>query len=127
MTCAASNTSWGFPVSPRIDDEHVPEGVADAVFAWLREVDERFSPFKAGSEVSRLDRGELRTDEVSADLAEVLDLRERYRVATGGVCRARLPGITVVAPSLTEADATATAASARGRGGRRVGHGAGRP
>lgn len=34
----------GFPVSLRIDDEDVPERAADAVFAWLREVDERFSP-----------------------------------------------------------------------------------
>ncbi|KUN89355.1 FAD:protein FMN transferase [Streptomyces griseoruber] len=82
----------GFPVSLRIDDEPVPEGAADAVFAWLREVDERFSPFKEGSEVSRLDRGELSRDEVSADLAEVLALCEEYRVATGGAFDVRLPG-----------------------------------
>ncbi|MFF3330912.1 FAD:protein FMN transferase [Streptomyces sp. NPDC002888] len=82
----------GFPVSLRVDDEHVPDEAADAVFAWLREVDERFSPFKAGSEVSRLDRGELRADEVSADLAEVLDLCEHYRVETGGAFDVRLPG-----------------------------------
>ncbi|MFH8801353.1 FAD:protein FMN transferase [Streptomyces sp. NPDC017936] len=82
----------GFPVSLRVDDERVPEGVADAVFAWLRETDERFSPFKEGSEVSRLDRGELAADEVSADLAEVLGLCEEYRVATGGAFDVRLPG-----------------------------------
>ncbi|MFF4832970.1 FAD:protein FMN transferase [Streptomyces sp. NPDC001315] len=82
----------GFPVSLRIDDEHVPDGIADAVFAWLREVDERFSPFKADSEVSRLDRGELSAGEVSPDLAEVLGLCEEYRVATGGAFDVRLPG-----------------------------------
>ncbi|MEU1519372.1 FAD:protein FMN transferase [Streptomyces sp. NPDC005811] len=82
----------GFPVSLRIDDDRAPEGVADAVFAWLREVDERFSPFKEGSEVSRLDRGELSPEEVSADLAEVLGLCEEYRVATGGAFDVRLPG-----------------------------------
>ncbi|MFC4498264.1 MULTISPECIES: FAD:protein FMN transferase [Streptomyces] len=82
----------GFPVSLRIDDERVPEGAADAVFAWLREVDERFSPFKSGSEVSRLDRGELSLAEVGTDLAEVLDLCEEYRVATGGAFDVRLPG-----------------------------------
>ncbi|AWW37031.1 FAD:protein FMN transferase [Streptomyces cadmiisoli] len=82
----------GFPVSLRIDDEEVPEGLADAVFAWLREADERFSPFKEGSEVSRLDRGEIAPGEVGADLTEVLDLCERYRVATGGAFDARLPG-----------------------------------
>ncbi|MER5530164.1 FAD:protein FMN transferase [Streptomyces sp. NPDC002677] len=82
----------GFPVSLRIDDQDVPESAADAVFAWLREADERFSPFKPDSEVSRLDRGELSETEVSADLAEVLALCEEYRLATGGAFDVRLPG-----------------------------------
>ncbi|MFJ4471787.1 FAD:protein FMN transferase [Streptomyces sp. NPDC089424] len=82
----------GFPVSLRIDDEHVPQGLADAVYAWLREVDDRFSPFKPHSEVSRLDRGEIGRDDVSPDLAVVLDVCERYRVASGGAFDARLPG-----------------------------------
>lgn len=82
----------GFPVSLRIDDEDVPAEAADAVFAWLREVDERFSPFKANSEVSRLDRGELSPGALSADLTEVLGLCERYRVETGGAFDVRLPG-----------------------------------
>ncbi|GGM11779.1 FAD:protein FMN transferase [Streptomyces fumigatiscleroticus] len=80
----------GFPVSLRVDDEDVPERAADAVFDWLREVDARFSPFRPDSEVSRLDRGEVR--DVSADLREVLDLCEEYRLATGGAFDVRLPG-----------------------------------
>ncbi|MFI2432769.1 FAD:protein FMN transferase [Streptomyces sp. NPDC018693] len=82
----------GFPVSLRIDDEGECEALADAVYGWLREVDTRFSPFKAGSEVSRLGRGELAKGEVSADLAEVLGLCEEYRVASGGAFDVRLPG-----------------------------------
>ncbi|MCI3271650.1 FAD:protein FMN transferase [Streptomyces cylindrosporus] len=82
----------GFPVSLRVDDEDVPGSAADAVFGWLREVDERFSPFRPDSEVSRLDRGELSESGVSADLAEVLGLCEHYRVATGGAFDVRLPG-----------------------------------
>ncbi|WP_369276358.1 FAD:protein FMN transferase [Streptomyces sp. R11] len=82
----------GFPVSLRVDDEHVGEEAADAVFAWLREVDARFSPFKADSEVCRLDRGEVARRDVSADLDEVLGLCEEYRVATGGAFDVRLPG-----------------------------------
>lgn len=42
----------GFPISLRIDDENAPAEAADAVFAWLHEVDARFSPFKDDSEVS---------------------------------------------------------------------------
>jgi thiamine biosynthesis lipoprotein len=41
--------------------------------AWLHEVDRRFSTYRADSEVSRLDRGELRIEEGSADLRGVLD------------------------------------------------------
>ncbi|WP_217236672.1 FAD:protein FMN transferase [Streptomyces sp. AC555_RSS877] len=82
----------GFPVSLRVDDEHIPESAADAVFAWLHEVDVRFSPFRPDSEVSRLDRGELSPGDLSADLREVLDLCEHYRAATGGAFDVRLPG-----------------------------------
>ncbi|MGW0190523.1 FAD:protein FMN transferase [Streptomyces sp. NPDC003362] len=82
----------GFPVSLRIDDTGVPEGLADAVYAWLREADARFSPFRPDSEVSRLDRGELCPEDVSAGLAEVLAIAERYRVATGGAFDVRPPG-----------------------------------
>ncbi|MCX4978809.1 MULTISPECIES: FAD:protein FMN transferase [unclassified Streptomyces] len=84
----------GFPVSLRIDDGDgdAQEEAADAVFAWLREVDARFSPFKPDSEVSRLDRGELAAHELSPDLVEVLDLCEDYRVATLGAFQVRLPG-----------------------------------
>ncbi|MFD5697016.1 FAD:protein FMN transferase [Streptomyces lasiicapitis] len=82
----------GLPVSLRIDDAHVPEGIADAVFGWLREVDARFSPFKSDSEVSRLNRGELSIAGISSDLAHVLDLGEQYRRASGGAFDMRLPG-----------------------------------
>ncbi|MGC9497858.1 FAD:protein FMN transferase [Streptomyces sp. WG7] len=80
----------GFPVSLRVDDPDVPAEAADAVFAWLREADARFSPFRPDSEVSRLGRGEVAR--VSAELGEVLDLCEEYRVATGGAFDVRLPG-----------------------------------
>jgi thiamine biosynthesis lipoprotein len=82
----------GFPVSLRIDDEGDFEEAADAAFAWLREVDERFSPFKPDSEVSRYGRGRLERHELSDELIEVLDLCEHYRVATGGAFDVRLPG-----------------------------------
>ncbi|KPH98379.1 ApbE family lipoprotein [Actinobacteria bacterium OK074] len=84
-----------FPVSLRIDDDLdalAEQALADRVFAWLREVDERFSPFKPDSEVSRLDRGELAPDGLSDDLTEILGLCEEYKAATGGAFNVRLPG-----------------------------------
>ncbi|MFD5161772.1 FAD:protein FMN transferase [Streptomyces hawaiiensis] len=80
----------GFPVSVRIDDEDLPGAPVDALFAWLREVDARFSPFRPDSEVSRLDRGEV--PQPSGDLREVLALCEEYRIATDGAFDVRLPG-----------------------------------
>ncbi|MFI5873727.1 FAD:protein FMN transferase [Streptomyces sp. NPDC051445] len=82
----------GFPVSLRVDDTVVPDAAVDAVFAWLHEVDARFSPFRADSEVSRYGRGELSADGLSAGLVEVLGICDRYRTATGGAFDVRLPG-----------------------------------
>jgi thiamine biosynthesis lipoprotein len=86
----------GLPISLTIDGDGEGHGgaspAADLVFAWLREVDERFSPFRADSEVCRMDRGELEPHELSPDLVEVLDLCEQYRVASGGAFQVRMPG-----------------------------------
>jgi thiamine biosynthesis lipoprotein len=46
--------------------------LADDFFAWMREVDRRFSTYRDDSEVCRLDRGELRPSEYSEHLREVL-------------------------------------------------------
>ena len=47
--------------------------LAEDVFGWLREVDARFSTYRADSEVCRFDRGELLLSEASADLRLVLE------------------------------------------------------
>jgi thiamine biosynthesis lipoprotein len=49
------------------------ERLAETVFAWLHEVDERFSTYRPDSEVNRLDRGEIDVGECSPDLVRVLD------------------------------------------------------
>lgn len=60
------------------------DAMAEDVFAWLREVDERFSTYKPGSEVNRLDRGELRADDSSPHMRHVLDECARLWQVTGG-------------------------------------------
>jgi len=66
----------GTAISLLVTDE-LPAGraqrLADETFAWLREVDERFSTYRADSEVNRLDRGELTVEAASPDLRRVLD------------------------------------------------------
>ncbi len=44
----------------------------DEAFAWLREVDERFSTYRHDSEVNRLQRGDVRYHDCSEDLRDVL-------------------------------------------------------
>ncbi len=56
----------------------------DAIFAYFESVDETFSTYKATSEVSRFNRGELRPDEYSEDLRTILALGEQTRAETGG-------------------------------------------
>lgn len=60
------------------------DAMAEDVFAWLREVDERFSTYKPDSEVNRLDRGELSAGECSPPLRHVLDECARLWQVTGG-------------------------------------------
>ena len=47
--------------------------MADDCFAWMHEVERRFSTFKADSEVCRLDRGEVTVEQCSSYLRDVLD------------------------------------------------------
>jgi thiamine biosynthesis lipoprotein len=65
------------------------EAAVEAAAAWLHEVDARFSPFRADSEIRRLDRGALTLDECHPDVRHVLRACEDLRRATGGAFDAR--------------------------------------
>jgi FAD:protein FMN transferase len=65
---------------------------ADEMFAWLRWVDATFSTYRAGSEISRLDRGELALRDAHPLVREVLERCEELREATGGYFDARAAG-----------------------------------
>jgi thiamine biosynthesis lipoprotein len=59
------------------------EAIADVV-AGLHRVDAVFSTYRAGSDISRLRRGELRLADADPDVAVVLDLCARLQQETGG-------------------------------------------
>jgi thiamine biosynthesis lipoprotein len=66
----------GTAVSIELADALPPEtltALIGDVCAWLHEVDDRFSTYRADSEVNRLHRRELRIQDCSADLRLVLD------------------------------------------------------
>ncbi len=60
------------------------EDLLDTIFAWFREVDERFSLWRPDSEMSRLARGELRESEAHPDISEVIDACEAVWVLSDG-------------------------------------------
>jgi thiamine biosynthesis lipoprotein len=57
--------------------------IADAV-AWLHHVDAVFSTYKPASDISRIQRGELRIIDADPDVAVVLELCEQVRSVSGG-------------------------------------------
>src|SRR5579864_5184160 len=69
----------GTVISIDLRDAHIRHGVLDEAFAWLRLVEERFSPFIAGSDISRLGRGEWTLEQCHPDVATVLSLCEDLR------------------------------------------------
>ena len=79
----------GMPVTATVRDPGFDPRGLDAAFRELREIDARFSTYRAGSEISRIGRGEA----VPGPLArEVLDACEALRPQTGGAFDARAGG-----------------------------------
>lgn len=74
----------GMPIIVDARDPGIDDDVLDGVFAWFREVDERFSTFKPDSEICRLDRGELALEDAHADVRAVLARCEELCAETGG-------------------------------------------
>jgi thiamine biosynthesis lipoprotein len=72
----------GMPVT--IDIVGGNEDIMDTVFSYYRDVDERFSTYKAGSEISRINCGELSKEESSDAMREVFSLAEETKQATAG-------------------------------------------
>jgi thiamine biosynthesis lipoprotein len=78
-------------IDVRHADPDATSAALGAAFAVLRAADERFSPFRPDSELSRLDRGELAADELSDDMREVLAIAERAHADSGGVFDVHTP------------------------------------
>jgi FAD:protein FMN transferase len=77
----------GMPVSLHLADPRSAAALndlADKAFGWLREVDERFSTYQAGSEVNQLDQGLVRLAGCSAEMRAVLDRCAELWRATNG-------------------------------------------
>jgi thiamine biosynthesis lipoprotein len=82
----------GMPIRIDVRDPEVAPEAVDAAFDWLRFVDATFSTYLPDSEINRLNRGELRLDEVHPDVVEVLARCDELHSLTRGFFDARATG-----------------------------------
>lgn len=80
------------PVTIDVRDANVDRTAVDVVFAELARIDRLCSTHGAGSEVSRIVRGELRSEDAHPDVRAVLELCLRYELETSGWFSARIRG-----------------------------------
>lgn len=72
------------PTSPRL------RMASDNAFEYLTKVDERFSTYKDSSEISKINIGEVKDNEMSEEMKEVFALAEKTKKETNGyfnICR----------------------------------------
>ena len=81
----------GMPIVVDVRDD-VDGGVLDDLFDWFRAVDRTFSTYKPESEISLIARGELDSNDASADVREILDRCERLCEETHGYFDVRAGG-----------------------------------
>jgi thiamine biosynthesis lipoprotein len=82
----------GTMVSVDVRDEVEPDVATrslDAFFEALREIDRRFSPWRADSEISALSDGRLLEAEASPDLRWILAVCDHLAITSGGAFDAR--------------------------------------
>jgi thiamine biosynthesis lipoprotein len=89
----------GMPIVLDVRDAAADGAAIEAVFAWLREVDARFSTYRDDSEIAALNRGELQLEQAHPDVREVLARCEQLRTRTRGFFDARYAGTAQLDPS----------------------------
>jgi thiamine biosynthesis lipoprotein len=83
----------GMPIIIDVRDAEVDPAALDRAFDWLRLVDALFSTYKADSEISRLNRGELRLEDAHPEVRTVLARCEELREETSGYFDIRAPAL----------------------------------
>lgn len=73
----------GIPITLDIPECRDPL-VFEAVFARLRDIDKRYSPYKEDSELSRFRRGELSERELSGEMRQIMWACHQAEQSTGG-------------------------------------------
>jgi FAD:protein FMN transferase len=76
--------TMGTVIGLDLRDPALPQAAVDEALAWLIDVDARFSPYRPGSQVSRLARGEVAPEDCPPDVRFVLTRCEALRLESDG-------------------------------------------
>lgn len=74
----------GMPITLEVVDPAVTQDDLDNVFAYFVSVDDTFSTYKASSEISKINRGELVASQYSEDMKTILALSAQTKKDTYG-------------------------------------------
>ncbi|MGZ4393616.1 MAG: FAD:protein FMN transferase [Gaiellaceae bacterium] len=74
----------GLPIVVDVRDDNESGAALEKLFDWLRWVDATFSTYKDDSEISRINRGELRREDAHPHVRYVLERCEELRDETAG-------------------------------------------
>ncbi|MBI4201726.1 MAG: FAD:protein FMN transferase [Chloroflexi bacterium] len=84
MSIRAQAEIMGMPITIQIVDAAAGQEDVEAVFTYLRHVDQLFSTYKRDSETERINRGELCEKDYSKEMRAVIALCQETRKETGG-------------------------------------------
>jgi thiamine biosynthesis lipoprotein len=74
----------GMPITIEVVDATAPADICERVFAYFRSVDQIFSTYKPGSEISRINNREITIEQASQDMRTIFALAEQTRHETNG-------------------------------------------
>jgi len=72
------------PVTIQVIDRNIKEEDINEVFSYLHFIDKKFSTFKKDSEISQINRGQLKESGYSNDMRNILSLCQKTKTETNG-------------------------------------------
>jgi len=81
----------GMPITIEIVDKNADNDSMVLVFDYFKYVDEKFSTYKNNSEITQINRGELKDENYSDDMKEIFELAEKTKQETDNYFNIRKP------------------------------------
>jgi thiamine biosynthesis lipoprotein len=76
--------SMGMPVTINVVDKNVTDEDINEVFSYFHYIDSKFSTYKKNSEISQINREEIKEKDFSLDMKKIISLCEKTKKETNG-------------------------------------------